>query len=294
MKYDVCVFGSCAIDNFFYQKEDKTYNQEPDIISFGGKGANQAVAAAKAGAKVAIISKVNINSTDIINNLKKYNIDTFIEQVPIQNDYSNIYIDLNKDNHIERYTTMSNTFTKNIIEKYQNVILNSKIIVCQLKVPLEVTKELIDFCYKNNKMIILTPCKPEKIINQKDLIDKLTIITCNKKECKKLFSTDDISSCVEKYPNKLIVTLGKDGLIYHDGTELIKIPAIETEVIDTTGAGDTLNGNLCAFLAINMPLKQALQKAIHAPAMKLTKKTAQAGMPYLEELEKFIYEKNKR
>ena len=108
-----------------------------------------------------------------------------------------------------------------------------------------------------------------------ELIEKISIITCNRKECE------------TKYPNKLIVTLGADVLIYHNGEEIIRMPDIKTEVVDTTGAGNTLNGNLCAFLAIGMSMHYSLEKAMYASAMKLTQKSAQAGMPYLDDLEEF-------
>lgn len=97
---------------------------------------------------------------------------------------------------------------------------------------------------------------------------------------------------VKKYPNKLLVTLGAEGLIYFNGERFVRMPSIDTSVIDTTGAGDTLCGNLSAFLAQGMSLKHSLRKAMYASAMKLQHKTAQSGMPYLEDLEIFI--RNKR
>ena len=139
-----------------------------------------------------------------------------------------------------------------MIEKYKSVILNSKIILSQLKAPKEVCKELI-----------LTPCRPEKldisIEENKKLIEKISIITANKKECEKIFKTSDIEKCVEMYPNKLIVTLGKDGVMYHNGIKVVKMPALEIEEVkDTTGAGDTLNGNLAASIINKYTLKTLL------------------------------------
>lgn len=58
MKYDVCVFGGCSLDQTFYQNVDGTYNKQPSVCSPGGKGANQAVAAARAGAKTTIITRI--------------------------------------------------------------------------------------------------------------------------------------------------------------------------------------------------------------------------------------------
>ncbi len=297
MKYDVCVFGGCALDQTFFQKVDGTYNDKPDIISPGGKGANQAVAAARAGAKTTIISRLGkdeIGET-ILNNLMANGIDTSNVEVEekLTNDYSNIYVHLkDKDNEIERFTGAINSFTKKMVSKYSEVLLKSKIIVCQLKVPKAVSVELINFCYKNKKNIILTPCRPERLNikepGNKELIDKISIITCNRTECETIFNTKNIEACVKKYPNKLIVTLGKDGLVYHNGERIVRMPAIKTDVIDTTGAGDTLNGNLSAFLATGMDLQHALRKSMYASAMKLSEKTAQSGMPKIDALEEFI------
>ena len=300
MKYDVCVFGGCSLDQTFFQNMDGSYDEMPNSIAPGGKGANQAVAASRAGAKTTIITRIgkdNIGET-ILENLKFNLVDTSNVDIVegLQNDYANIYINIkDKDNDIQRVSGAINSFTVDMIEKYKDALLNSKIIVCQLKVPKEVTEELINFCHENDKILILTPCRPEKLsINDEknlELIDKISIITCNRKECQTIFGTDDIESCVKKYPNKLIVTLGSEGLMYFNGERIIKMPAIETDVIDTTGAGDTLNGNLSAFLSEGLDLQHALRKAMYASTMKLTTKTAQQGMPYRDDLEEFILSK---
>lgn len=297
MKYDICVLGGCSLDQTFYQKIDGTYDESPNVYAPGGKGANQAVAAARAGAKTTIITKLGNDKIgkSILENLRHNNVDTSnVKMVnDLQNDYANIYISIkDKDNDIHRFNGAINSFSTDMVDNYREVLLNSKIIICQLKVPKEVTEKLIDFCYENNKLLILTPCRPEKlsISDSKniELIDKISIITCNRKECETIFNTDDIESCVAKYPNKLIVTLGSEGLIYHNGERFVRMPAIETEVIDTTGAGDTLCGNLGSFLASGLDLQHSLRKAMYASTMKLQQKTAQAGMPYLEDLELFI------
>lgn len=293
MKYDICVFGGCSIDQMFYQNVDGSYNKTPDAITPGGKGANQAVAAARAGAKTTIISKLGKDKIgqSIIDNLKTNFVDTsHIELIDgLQNDYSDIHINIkDKDNDIKRYSGAIDSFTVDMIDNNEQVLLNSNIIVCQLKCPLEVTERLIDFCHKNSKTIILTPCRPQKLVNRNDLIDKITIITCNKKECQEIFKTDNIEECIKKYPNKLIVTLGSEGLIYYNGKRIIHMPAIDTNVLDTTGAGDTLNGNLAALLSKGVDLKHALRKAMYASSLKIQVKSAQKGMPYKNELEKFI------
>lgn len=296
MKYDICIFGGCSVDLMFYEKEDGTYNTNPDKIVPGGKASNQAVAASRAGAKVTIITRIGkdkIGET-IYNNLKYNDVDTSnIEMIPnLKNDFSEIYIDLEtKDNEIIRNTASINSFTVDMIEKYKDVLLNSSIIASQLKVPKNVSDSLINFCYENNKPIIVTPCNPDKL--SLDLIDKISIITANQKECETIFKTTNIEECVTKYPNKLIVTLGKEGVIYHDGTNIVRLPAILSDNLkDTTGAGDTFNGNLAYCLTHGYNLKDAITRSQYASAMKVQVPTAQAGMPDKEELDKYVEDFN--
>ena len=296
MKYDICIFGGCSVDLMFYEKEDGTYNTNPDKIVPGGKASNQAVAASRAGAKVTIITRIGkdkIGET-IYNNLKYNDVDTSnIEMIPnLKNDFSEIYIDLEtKDNEIIRNTSSINSFTVDMIEKYKDVLLNSSIIASQLKVPKNVSDSLINFCYENNKPIIVTPCNPDKL--SLDLIDKISIITANQKECETIFKTTNIEECVTKYPNKLIVTLGKEGVIYHDGTNIVRLPAILSDNLkDTTGAGDTFNGNLAYCLTHGYTLKDAIVRSLYASSMKVQVPTAQAGMPDKEELDKYVEDFN--
>ena len=296
MKYDICIFGGCSVDLMFYEKEDGTYNTNPDKIVPGGKASNQAVAASRAGAKVTIITRIGkdkIGET-IYNNLKYNDVDTSnIEMIPnLKNDFSEIYIDLEtKDNEIIRNTSSINSFTVDMIEKYKDVLLNSSIIASQLKVPKNVSDSLINFCYENNKPIIVTPCNPDKL--SLDLIDKISIITANQKECETIFKTTNIEECVTKYPNKLIVTLGKEGVIYHDGTNIVRLPAILSDNLkDTTGAGDTFNGNLAYCLTHGYTLKDAIVRSQYASSMKVQVPTTQAGMPDKEELDKYVEDFN--
>lgn len=298
MKYDICVFGGCSLDMMFYGREDGTFSEVPDKMVPGGKAANQAVAAARAGAKVAIITRLGKDKVGerIVENLQ-YN-GVFTNNVEIvdglENDSANIFIDpITKDNEIVRKAGAIDSFEPGMIERYKDVILSSKVVVAQLKVPKEVTVELIEFCHKHNKPLILTPCRPDRLKitegNNKELIDKISFITANQKECATIFGTDNVEECVRRYPNKLIVTLGEKGVMYFDGINIQVIPSIPVKDIkDTTGAGDTFNGNLAYALTHGYDLKTAIIRAQYASAMKIQVETAQAGMPFQEELDTFI------
>ena len=300
MKYDLCILGGCTLDGTYFQNIDGTYNNKPDITVPGGKGANQAIAAARAGAKTVILTKIGNDEKGkmILNNLAQNGVDTsYVEMVDgIENDCTRIKVNINdKDNKKERVTNLIDTFTPDMVEKYKDVILSSKIIVCQLKTKKEVTEALINFCYANNKPVVLTPDCPEKFhfsdIKNKQLYAKVAMIVCNKSECIEMFESDDLTKHIKMFPNKIFVTYGAEGLLYHDGQQFVHLPAIKTDVVDTVGAGDTLTGNLCAFLLAGKDLKTALTEAMYAAAMKITQPTAQKGMPTLEELQLYIKHK---
>ena len=299
MKYDICVFGGCALDSFYYKNVNGEIPENPSLILPGGKGANQAVAAARAGAKVTMISRLGKDDIGhkILENLVYNNVTTNnIEVVDgLQNDCSNIIIDeKTKDNEIIRFVGAIDSFTVDMVERYKKVLLNSKIVVAQMKIPKEVSVALINFCYDNKIPIVITPCRPQKLSIEEDrsnldLIDKITYITANKKECEIIFGTSNIEKCVTKYPNKLIVTLGNDGVMYHNGSKVVHIPAILTDKVeDTTGAGDTFNGNFVACLVDGYNFNDAIIRSQYASSLKIQKKGAQDGMPYKDELEKYI------
>ena len=298
MQYDICVFGGCSIDQTFFQRENNEYSKTPDIIVPGGKGANQAVAAARAGAKTTIITRIGNDEVgkQIEDNLKNNNIDTTnINKIDnLNNDQALIYIDnKTKDNNIERITGAIDSFTEDMIDTYEEVLKSSKIIIAQMKVPKNVSIKLINFCYDNKIPIIITPCRPKKLAisepGNKEIIDKITYITCNEEECMAMFETNNIEECVRKYPNKLIVTLGENGVIYNNGTKTIHLPAIKPDKVeDTAGAGDTFNGNFAKFIIDKYSFEDAIYYAQFAASLKVTKKSAQGGMPYKEELDEYI------
>lgn len=262
--YDVTVFGGCSVDQMYYQLEDDTFPNEPDCYVPGGSGSNQAVAASRAGAVVNMISVVGNDKVGqaIINSLNRNGIRTNdIEMLTgIKNDTAKVFVNrLDAENKKERKQEAVNHFTTDMISKYADDILSSKVVITQLKLPKEVYTELIDFCYNNYIPIIVTACSPERLtINNDidDIIKKISFLACNKEECEAIFNTNDIEKVLAEYPNKLIVTLGKNGLVYHDGNKIVRLPALKIEkVVDTIGAGDTFTGNLATFLANGCSLK---------------------------------------
>lgn len=292
MKYDICVVGGCTLDAMYYEQNDGRYNSKPDIISPGGKALNQAIASARAGAKTTLISRIGKNSEIILRYLEENKVSTEnVEIIAEGSDIDSIFVNKNGENTIQRKKEIIKQFSIEMIENNRDILLDSKIVVSQLKAPLAFCKELINFCYAHKKMHVLTPCRPKKLASNLELIDKLSIITANRSECETIFGTQDIEACVSKNKSKLIVTMGEEGVVYHNGTRIVKVPAIPVKVIDTTGCGDCFNGNLVYCLSNGYQLEDAIIRAQYAAALKAQVKTATAGMPTSKELEDFI---NKR
>lgn len=242
-------------------------------------------------------SKEQKTAKEIIKNLNKNNVDTKnIEIMPgVINDASDIKVSLSGENYITRSIGAIDSFTLDMIEKHKDILLSSDYIIAQTKIPKEITKKLIEFCYANQKFLVLTPCRPLRLRGEFDLLDKISLITCNYEECCKMFgevkvnekgedvysiSEKEMSKVLKKYANKLVVTLGNKGVIFNDGQKEIHMPQLEVDkVVDSTGAGDTLNGNLVASLAEGKSLKDAIINGMLAATYKIQHSGAQTGMP---------------
>jgi ribokinase len=307
----IIVFGGCSVDYTYKQKEDGSYSNIPTFVAFGGKGSNQAVACSRAGGQVYMISRLGgkdeeevKNAKDIIKNLQENGVNTdFVEIMKgVENDTSYINVSLEGENDIKRKTGAIDSFTIDMIDKYSKVLKNADFVIAQMKIPKEVSKELIKFCHKNNVFLVLTPCRPLRLRGEDELLEKINIITCNHDECSKIFgdlvkdkdnkdkyvlTEEKMQEVLKRFPNKLIVTLGSNGVIYHDGKKVVKLPALEVDnVVDTTGAGDTLNGNLVASLAEGKSLRESIIDGMKAATIKLKYNGAQEGMPKRQKTEK--------
>jgi ribokinase len=257
-------------------------------IAAGGKGANQAIAASRLGANVFFIGYIGSDSSGsfLLQNFTKNNVNT--DGIKTLNDISTGIAAIticNGTNSIIVVPGANYFVDKDLIDKNIDIILKSKIVLLQLEIPIETVKYIIDICYKHHIKVILNPAPAFKLSN--DIIDKVSYLTPNEYETQTIFNTNDFESLVSIYPNKLIITLGENGVMYHDGNSVKKIPAYKVEVVDTTGAGDTFNGALAYKLMNDANLEEALTFANKAASLKIKHVGAQSGMPTLKEMEEF-------
>ncbi|MED1205708.1 ribokinase [Heyndrickxia acidicola] len=260
----------------------KSFNTVP-----GGKGANQAVAAARLGAQVDMIGCVgtDVYGKEILDNFCKNGVNTDnVEPVTDEATGTAHIILAEGDNSIIVVKGANDRITPEYIRRAEETIANADIVMIQQEIPEETVECAAELCEKHDVPLLLNPA-PARVIKEK-VIEKCAYITPNEHECEVLFGGADVSYMLKKYPNKLIITEGKKGARYFNGVEEVTVPGIRVHAVDTTGAGDTFNGAFAVAVSEEKGIHEALRFANIAAALSVTKFGAQGGMPTREEVEK--------
>ncbi len=257
----------------------------------GGKGANQAVAAARLGSQVAMIGAVGNDSfgDSLIDNLKSEEIDTNgISKVADSTGIANIIVH-NQDNRIIVVPGANFKVNTAMIDKYRETIERSKLVIMQLEIPVETVEYTLDLCSELEVPVIVNPAPAQNF--RVEWMDKIKFLTPNETECKLLLGLS-VEQAVRKYPNKLIVTLGDKGAMYSDGKEIIHVEGYRTTPVDTTGAGDTFNGAFAHAYVGGKSLKEAMHFANIAASLSVEGFGAQGGMPGIDAVEARLKEES--
>lgn len=290
----IMVVGSISTDfNVITNKRPEigeTIRGESFSTSFGGKGANQAVAAARLGAKVQMVGTVGTDEfgTLLINNLEENGIDTTNVKRVSHTESGSAHITLvDNDNSIIFIPGANNEFSEERLESIKEEIKSVEFVILQNEIPMHIVTKLIEICNELKVQTIYNPAPAESITEE--VVDKVTYFTPNETEFKVLFPELTIEEGLKKYPNKLIITLGSEGVIFFDGKEIISVPSYEVSVTDTTGAGDTFNGAFAYALTRGGNLLTSIQFANLVAALSIQKYGAQGGMPTMSEVQASKY-----
>jgi ribokinase len=258
----------------------------------GGKGANQAVAAARLGAEVYMLGKVG---NDLFGkNLKEIltqenvNVD-FVDVVTNKETGTASIIISDDDNRIIVVPGANNEVTPEWVSFHEEQIRKSDILLLQLEIPLESVKIAAQIAKKYKIPVILNPAPYQKLPT--NLLKDVTYLTPNEHEYKQLLevATKEDFDLIRA---KSIITKGEDGVEFLLNNEKILVNAQKVDVVDTTGAGDTFNGALAVEISKKQEIKKAVLFASIAGSLSVTKLGAQSGMPSLNDV-KEIYELHK-
>lgn len=296
----IVVLGSSNTDMVIKSQKlplpGETIIGEDFFMNQGGKGANQAVAAARMGADVLFISKIG---TDIFGkqSITRYknegiNVDKiFIDELN-PSGIALISVDNAGENSILVAPGANGNLLPADLDKVIEEIKLAGILLMQLEIPMETIEYAAEAAFNNNVKVILNPAPAQKL-SQK-LISSLFLIVLNESEAEYLsdIPVTDTTSAINAASKiadmgvkNIIVTLGSEGVVALIGREVFNIPAIKVHAIDTTAAGDTFCGVLSVGIMEGMSIVQAIEVANKAAALSVTRMGAQKSIPYRKEFE---------
>lgn len=253
----------------------------------GGKGANQAVAMAKLGAEVEMFGCIGDDAAgaSLLKNLQDTGVETkCIKTVTgVPTGLAMITVGDN-DNTIIVVAGTNDHVNIDYVNEVKDSLLECEIVLLQHEIPQETVEYVIALCAENGVKVVLNP-GPARPVKQ-EILEKVTYLTPNEHEAVILFGRDiSFEDMMKRYPEKLVITQGSRGVsTCLKSGQVILVPARKANVVDTTGAGDTLNGAFTVAVTEGKGIAEALAFANTAAGLSTEKFGAQGGMPTLEEV----------
>ncbi|WP_113930607.1 ribokinase [Bacillus sp. P14.5] len=269
-----------------FPKKGETLTGTSFATIFGGKGANQAVAAARVEREVHMVGRVGDDpfGQEYLQYLSKEGLKTEnVEPVTHQVTGTASITVAEQDNTIVIVPGANESMTADEVEASREVIERSDVVIVQLEIPIPAVERAIEIAKASGAIVILNPAPYQEIPSE--WWEKIDYVTPNEHEAAEMRKSTEFSP---DYESKLIVTMGGSGASYCVNGERKLVAAPKVEVKDTTGAGDTFNGVLGAGLDQGFSLEEAIRQAVAAASLSVTKFGAQTGMPTKEELDEFL------
>ncbi len=265
----------------------------------GGKGANQAVAAARLGGRVCFIAKTgnDIFGRQSLQLFQEEGIDTshIFSDAKHPSGVALITVDAKGENCIVVASGANAALSANDLSKAKATIQNAGVILLQLEIPIAAVEYVVSLAAASTACIVLNPAPVCSLPDV--LLQNISILTPNQKEAEMLTGitiTDNSSAeaaakaLAEKGVETVIITLGSKGALVLHNNVCTMVPAPVVEAVDTTAAGDVFNGALVVALTEGKPILDAVDFACRAAALSVTKMGAQASIPQRSELDVWL------
>ncbi len=285
------------LESFPTPGETVTGNQYQ--VAFGGKGANQAVAAGRSGAQIAFIACTGDDDTGerVRKQLASDNID--IAPVSVVAGESTgvalIFVNAEGENVIGIHAGANAALTTERVEAQRDIIASADALLMQLESPVESVLAAAKIAHENHTTVVLNPA-PARVLSD-ELLALVDIITPNETEAEKLTgirveNDDDAARAAlalhDKGIGTVIITLGSRGVWASVNGEGRRVPGFKVKAIDTIAAGDTFNGALVTSLLEGKRMDDAIRFAHAAAAIAVTRKGAQPSVPWRKEIDEFL------
>ena len=262
------------------------------MMNAGGKGANQAVAAARYGNRVVFVAKTgnDLFGERVRSSLREDDIVTdYVSVDPLHpSGVALITIDARAENCIVVASGANMYLSTADVDAAREEISAADVVLMQLESPIETVTYAARMAAEAGVKVVLNPAPaPDKPLPE-ELMRSLYLITPNRSEASRLSGIEvkDMESAreaakaiLDRGPQSVIITLGGDGSLVYDGQEFTFIEATKVEALDTTAAGDTFNGVLATMVAEGRNLIDAAREASLAAAISVTRMGAQPAAP---------------
>lgn len=265
----------------------------------GGKGANQAVAAARLGAPVKMIGKLGNDpfGDQLLASLQSNSVDTsrVLRTSDCATGTALITVDAAGENTIIVVPGSNMHLLAEDIERDEAVIAGSSQLILQLEVPLATVLRAAQIAHEHGVKVIFNPAPaqalPQELLNLVDILvvneSETAILTgCPVDSESTLFTA--AQRLKKMIPAELVLTLGEKGCWWMGEQDIRKLPPFPVQAIDTTAAGDAFIGGLAVALLENQPILDALRRGNAAGALAVTRRGAQLSLPGRTELEEFL------
>ncbi len=269
------------------------------IMVPGGKGANQAVAAAKLGANVCFIAKLgdDVFGEQSLKNFKKAGVSTDYVQKTREapSGVALIMVDDKGENSIVVAPGANLRLSPEDVRAAEKEIESAGAVVAQLEISLDTIQCAAESAKRSNVPFILDPAPAREL--PAALLELVDVLKPNETEARILTGievTDEDSACaaamnlLERGVKAVIVSLASKGFLLADNNQTTHVPAHKVQAIDSTAAGDAFTGSLAVGIAQGKSLLDAASFANYVAALAVTKMGAQSSMPTLQEVQSFM------
>ncbi len=279
--------------------QGETVSEGEFYKSFGGKGANQALAALRAGGEVVLVAKVGKDplGVDLRDHLRRcgLGVSHVIEEEGTPTGTALIMVDSQGKNMIGVAPGANRLLRPQEVRDAREVFAWGKVLLVQLEVPLETTWEALILAKEHSMTTVLNPAPLRDLPHE--LLELVDIITPNQGEALRLSRCGEAKweeigkAILAMGPKKVVITLGKRGAFAMEEEGAFHCEGVQVKAVDTTGCGDAFNGALAYALAEGFSWKEAVSFANCAGALAATRKGAQDSMPWREEIMKLLEER---
>jgi ribokinase len=264
------------------------------LMAAGGKGANQAVAAARLGARVTLVARLGTDmfGDQAIAGYQHEGIDTtyIVRDADHPSGIALISVDAQGENSIAVASGANAHLTPLDVDRASQAIGEAHVLLVQLEVPLDAVRRAVTIAHDMGVRVILNPAPAREIAPP--LLAQVSIITPNEHEARVVVGEPDQAHAIRRMLDAgvetVLVTLGAQGVLWATRETRILVPAFPVEAIDTTAAGDAFNGGLAYALGRGLSMAEAIRYANAVAAISVTRMGAQPSLPTGAEVAAFL------